>query len=486
MKKLKIIAGIFLLLILSCSKPDIEKNLTEESLTALETEIEGSNPSSMVDPNTPEGVQPFSSYELENKSSRSTNKSNNLPAVRIPNTEWYCVWSDEFNGKSLNRNKWTARDRVGSKSRWCSSDGCSGEKSGNSTKVFYDWDRNKVSVRNGSLILKNEKVANNRIKSGSVWTKDANEFWKYGYFEAKIQVSDTRQGPYTAFWLNHPGMANRDLSYSGAKGKNGAEIDIFESTYDNGTSVYSNVHTRGYGQYHKSSERKWNINSGTRKLYDGGSNYNTYALHWSENQYKIYFNRTKKTTHKGESWVSREKQYMLLSCELAFFNNGKEFVSQPIGNLKSALIDYVRIFKLKPKEDTYFTLLNKKTRTRLKTYGNSNGSYIKQTSSSTGGWTKWKVQKVSASSKYYYIKNQSDNKHIKPISSSNYAKIKLESSSSGGSWTQWEFIDATSDGYFYIRNKQTGKYLRPKSSAKNDYTVVATKNDSDWFKWKLE
>ena len=110
---------------------------------------------------------------------------------------WPLVFADEFDGDSLDWDKW-----------------------------FVPWYHKKESARHfsldgkGHLILKVEKnPETGKLETGGIWTKDA---WRYGYFEARIRYT-RKPGWWSAFWMY--GISNRNPFWDGF------EIDIQEDYY---------------------------------------------------------------------------------------------------------------------------------------------------------------------------------------------------------------------------------------------------------------
>ena len=117
---------------------------------------------------------------------------------------WTLVWSDEFEGGSLE----TATDASG----W---EVAQNRDSHNNEKQYYRGEQ--VSVENGNLRITatNEPISGKRFRSGKITTWQE---WSYGRFEARAKLPTT-QGMWPAFWLNS----------RGAHWPAGGEIDIMEN-----------------------------------------------------------------------------------------------------------------------------------------------------------------------------------------------------------------------------------------------------------------
>ena len=106
---------------------------------------------------------------------------------------WPLVFSDDFNGTSLDLDKWSPRNLTG---------------------------LDHVRVADGLLAIDVDRSKDGKkLETGSIWTKQS---FLYGYFEARLKF--TRQnGWWAAFWLYADTVGNPFLD--------GFEIDIFEDYY---------------------------------------------------------------------------------------------------------------------------------------------------------------------------------------------------------------------------------------------------------------
>ena len=106
---------------------------------------------------------------------------------------WPLVFSDEFEGNSLDLAKWEARSITGLK---------------------------HVKVKDGNLVIGVDyKEDGKTLETGSVWTRTS---FLYGYFEARLKFTK-QNGWWAAFWMYGKTVANPFLD--------GFEIDIFEDYY---------------------------------------------------------------------------------------------------------------------------------------------------------------------------------------------------------------------------------------------------------------
>lgn len=124
------------------------------------------------------------------------------------------LWSDEFEGNSLNAAYWTPEQ--------------GGHGWGNNELQYYTGRKDNVDVRDGKLVIRAVKEDYNGapVTSARLITKDKVEFL-YGYVVASIKLPKTADGLWPAFW-----MMGTDISRIGWP--NCGEIDILEMGHSNG------------------------------------------------------------------------------------------------------------------------------------------------------------------------------------------------------------------------------------------------------------
>jgi beta-glucanase (GH16 family) len=141
------------------------------------------------------------------------------------------VWSDEFNGTSLNTSNWTYETGTGSNG-W-----------GNNELEYYTKDADNVSVSNGTLKIRAVKKNHNGCSytSGRIKTQGLKAF-RYGKIEARI-AAPAGQGLWPACWM----LGN---NFPTVGWPNCGEIDIFEHI-NLEDKVYGTVHwdSNGYATY---------------------------------------------------------------------------------------------------------------------------------------------------------------------------------------------------------------------------------------------
>ena len=257
------------------------------------------------------------------------------------------VWSDEFDGTELDRTKWQYP--------WWETE----------RKGGY-WHEDMVDVKDVNLVITTaymcEPLDNyyDEIWGDRIDFDEYKEGWYtgcitgintvehlYGYFECRA-ILPKSTGMWSAFWMMNDKVENVDGS-----GKDGTEVDIFESMYYKdvswgaGDAVVSGIHYDGYGVDHKGdSIGKWFANNPYEE-------YNTYGLEWNENEYIFYINGVE-TGRLSTGGVSQNPEYLLLSCEVAGENgvanadrHGTGKISMKPGDTAEFIVDYVRVYQYK-------------------------------------------------------------------------------------------------------------------------------------------
>ena len=257
------------------------------------------------------------------------------------------VWEDEFNGDSLNPKNW-------SPSWWQT------ERKGG-----Y-WHEDMVKVRNGNLVITTEymeePLENDYLEKwgDTINFKDYKPGWYtgcitsvnkfeqcYGYFECRA-ILPKSTGMWSAFWMMNDKVGDVD-----GTGMDGTEVDIFESMFYKdewwgaGGAVISGIVYDGYGAETKNdSIGKWFANNPYEE-------FNTYGLEWNENEYIFYINGIE-TGRLSTGGVSRNPEYLLLSCEVAGENgiahadrHGTGKMRMEPGDKAEFIVDYVRVYQYK-------------------------------------------------------------------------------------------------------------------------------------------
>ena len=161
---------------------------------------------------------------------------------------------------------------------------------------------------------------------------------KYGYFEVRCILPKCADC-WAAFWLLNDGAFN-----VGSEGRDGTEIDVFESAHygeSRSNVISSNLHYDGYEADHRMLGAKKFLVKG-----DPYSEFNTYGVEWNEKEYIFYINGVEsfRTDFGG---VSQEPEYMILSLEVSGDDGVFSGKSADKTQEYDFIVDYVRAYKYK-------------------------------------------------------------------------------------------------------------------------------------------
>jgi hypothetical protein len=219
----------------------------------------------------------------------SVNVSVTIPAGLPGGSGWKLVWSDEFNGSSVDTTLWNY---------WL--DGQQRRSAVNHAANTF--------VSNGVLTVRTTQT-NGQLTAGGLQSKRG---FGSGYFEIRGRT----QG-WSAFWLQSPANGN-----GGTPAVDGTEMDIMETCC--GPANHA-VHWGGYGASHQSV-----MQFVTLPL----SDWNTYGLEWTPTSYKFWVNGqlswtfTTAISQRTDEWIRLTQETDGDFC----------------GGQCDFLVDYVRVY----------------------------------------------------------------------------------------------------------------------------------------------
>lgn len=157
----------------------------------------------------------------------------------------------------------------------------------------------------------------------------------FGYFEARVKFPQSG-GMWSAFWLQ-----SDSVGQIGNGGEDGTEIDIYESSFFNGTrsEMGHALHYDGYDpKQHKCMDT---VHDTGIDLYDG---YHVFALKWTPTEYVFYIDG-KATWASDFGGVSKVPAYLRFTNEVR--PNAVGPYSQRLGDFTGGdfYIDYVRVYQ---------------------------------------------------------------------------------------------------------------------------------------------
>ena len=278
---------------------------------------------------------------------------------------WYMVFEDDFNGTSLNEGINFGEKYTGNKEIWTTSPHAIRWQSNDDIKPEQAcwWCPEMVEVKDSKAIIHSRYEENHtcdgdcpakgrftggietRLISGdnndNKGTSDTLLFSQaFGYFECRVKFPKS-QGLWSAFWLQSSNMRQ-----VGNKGKDGTEIDVYESAFiNNETSRMGHALLwDGYGKHAKVADY---IGGLSQDLYDG---FHTFALKWTPEYYVFYIDGVA-TWASDAGDVSRVKEFLRLTVEIDA-GDGSGPHGQEIGQFShnnsdnnDFEIDYVKVWQ---------------------------------------------------------------------------------------------------------------------------------------------
>ncbi len=235
------------------------------------------------------------------------------------------VWSDEFNGDSIDESKWNFEVGNGNWG-W-----------GNGESQYYR--SQNASIQDGKLIIeaRNENYGGFNYTSTRMQTKNKGD-WLYGKIKASIKVP-SGGGTWPAFW-----MMPTESVYGGWP--NSGEIDIMEHygcDNMNENNPFSTVHNSLYN---------WNggIPPTSYPLFveDATTDFHEYELIWTENELNFFINNIPvgtyfKTNSGWQQWPYDQEFYIILNLAI-----GSHYMACETENSvfpQTMEVDYVRVYQ---------------------------------------------------------------------------------------------------------------------------------------------
>ena len=238
------------------------------------------------------------------------------------------VWSDEFDGDSLDYSKWGIEQNAFG--------------GGNSELQIYTDRPSNVRVEGGHLVLEAHKDnagisgTVREYSSGRVRTKKRGD-WKYGRIEVRAKMPKG-QGIWPAIW-----MLPTDEQYGGWAAS--GEIDIMEFRGQNEQEVLGTLHYGGGWPKNTFSGSSFKLTEGSFS-----DDFHTFAIDWEEGKIvwsvdgKPYQTQTKWHSDNAKFPAPFDQEFHLL-LNLAVVGH---FVGNPDATTElpqKFLVDYVRVYQ---------------------------------------------------------------------------------------------------------------------------------------------
>ena len=236
-------------------------------------------------------------------------------------SDYSLVFCDEFEGDTLNLDVWQHR-------------GVGPRRSGFNAE-------SQAFVRDGNLVIRGEYLTDGEYGEG--WYTGAvklRERYKQGYYEIRCICNDS-PSYWSAFWIQADGPYTASISQGGV---GGAEIDIFEScNYGDGkshNSVTQTIHCAGVDGVQDGFQ---SANLGKFYCNNPYTEYNTYGLEWTEDEYIFYVNGVETVRSSFGNGVSQVPEDIIVSLEIPDGDSLEGFDKETFGT--EMIVDYVKIYQ---------------------------------------------------------------------------------------------------------------------------------------------
>ncbi|MDR4888382.1 family 16 glycosylhydrolase [Fredinandcohnia sp. QZ13] len=242
---------------------------------------------------------------------------------------WKLVWSDEFDGNSLDESKWNYVQGGGGY--------------GNNELQNYTNRPENIRIDNGNLVVeaRKENYQGNQYTSAMLDTKNKGD-WTYGRFEIRAKLPEGK-GMWPAIW-----MMPTSNEYGGWPV--GGEIDIMELLGHDPGKIYGTIH---YGNPHVHSGGNYTLPD-NQKFSD---DFHTFSIEWAPGEIKWFVDGNLYATKND--WFSKSNNEVVeypypapfdqdfhLRLNLAVGGDwpGNPDVTTDWSTPKQMLVDYVRVY----------------------------------------------------------------------------------------------------------------------------------------------
>ncbi|MCR5429608.1 MAG: glycoside hydrolase family 16 protein [Eubacterium sp.] len=241
--------------------------------------------------------------------------------------DYQLVWSDEFDGTSLDRSNWTVETGTGSWG-W-----------GNNEQQYYRDSTDNIEVSDGTLKIHALKQSYGGKKYTSARMKtQGKRYFTYGRIEARMKLPRF-DGAWPAFWML--GENNSTVGWPKC-----GEMDIMEAVNSN-NYVYSTLHW-SYNNEHKSTDGSA-FNVGDRTAW------HTYTMEWTYKKATFFVDGIESNSFDITSTAQMEElranQFIILNLAVGGEWPGYNIDDDAFPDESTMEVDYVRVYQ-KPEEPT--------------------------------------------------------------------------------------------------------------------------------------
>lgn len=377
-------------------------------------------------------------------------------------TNWSLVWSDEFNGTSLNSSNWSAEIGTGS-GGW-----------GNNELQYYTNRSQNLQVTGGNLVITalKENYGGMGYTSARIKTQNLKTF-TYGKIEARIKLP-TGQGLWPAFWMLGSNITSVGWPKCG-------ELDIMER-------VNNNAFVNGTVHWDANGHAEFGRVSGNLDF----SGYHVYSVEWDSSYIRwfvdgVQFNEFYIANNTGNTEEFQKSFFILLNLAVGGNWPGSPNSSTPFPS--QMLVDYVRVYQASSTPTLVnggiYTLTAKCSGKVLDVLdvSTASGAKMQQWTNYTATNQRFRVEDMGGG--YYKLTAMHSGLVLDVPSSSTTSGVQLQQWTSNGTDAQrWKIVDA-GGGYYKLISKVSGLAMDVASSSTADGAAVQqwTDNGSDAQKW---
>lgn len=247
----------------------------------------------------------------------------------IPTPEgWELVWHDEFDGTSIDLNKWEYEVNA--------------QGGGNNELQYYTNRSENSFIENGNLVIQALKEnytgpeGTREYTSARLRTLRKGD-WKYGRFDIKAKLP-FGQGIWPAIW-----MMPSESKYGGWAAS--GEIDILELLGHESNKVYGTLHYGGQWPAHVHTGKSYTLSQGTF-----ADEFHLFTIEWDTTQFRWYvdgiFYQSQTQWHTANApYPAPFDQYFHLILNVAVGGNWPGNPDNTTVFPQMMIVDYVRVFK---------------------------------------------------------------------------------------------------------------------------------------------
>lgn len=265
-----------------------------------------------------------------------------ITVIPVVEKGYELVWSDEFDGDSLDASKWSYQ--TGRQDNYY---GHLGPMDWGNGELQYYTDGANVTVSDGVLQItaKREEMGDKQFTSARISTRDKYAF-TYGKIEARIKTPAIK-GMWPAFWMlpNPIDQSSSNNEYGGWPAN--GELDIMEAKGRLGNKVDTTAHFGKDWRVHDMAGKTTTLSSSTEEWHTYGVEWTAEYIAWiidGEEVFRVNNDRYW-TSASSEPSAPFDKPYFIL-LNLAVGGQYDGYVQPPEDFQQATMyVDYVRVYQ---------------------------------------------------------------------------------------------------------------------------------------------